>query len=197
MKRIALPLLLMLSLLAGCNLSVQNVPTEAATQPVTIIEPTTDTAPPTPELVPVPTDTSTPVAVTLPPPALPVCSAEQAVTGCEAPVARELDRFCAKERPYTLYAFPPNTTVESITPNFTCNDEGIRKGNQQYSCTGTPAYTFLARVCNTACVAPVSEDSEQCPRGYGINTANNCCVPVQNTVNGCVEMYLQVGVCSS
>jgi hypothetical protein len=143
------------------------------------------------------TETSTPLAVTLPPPALPVCSEEAAITGCEAPTVKELDRFCTNERPYTLYAFPAGTSVESVTQNFTCKDEGVRKGNQQFSCTGTPSYTFRARVCNMACVAPVDQESEQCPRGYGVNTTNNCCVPVQNTVNGCVELSLQIGVCAN
>ena len=194
MKKMMLLLLTVSSLLAGCTQTV--TPTEPPTQPTTILDPT-PVASPTVGLVPVPTETSTPLAVTLPPPALPVCSEADSITGCEVPTVKELDRFCAKERPYTLYAVPPGTTVESVTPNFTCQDEGIRKGNQQYSCTGTPAYTFRARVCNTACVAPVNQESDQCPRGYGVNTTNNCCIPVQNTVNGCVEMSLQVGVCAN
>jgi len=194
MKKMMLLLFTVSSLLAGCMQTV--TPTEPPTQPTTILDPT-PVASPTVELVPVPTETSTPLAVTLPPPALPVCSEADSITGCEVPTVKELDRFCAKDKPYTLYAFPPGTTVESVTPNFTCQDEGIRKGNQQYSCTGTPAYTFRARVCNTACVAPVNQESDQCPRGYGVNTTNNCCIPVQNTVNGCVEMSLQVGVCAN
>ena len=194
MKTINLRFLAVIFLLAGCSQAVSATPTQAPTQPETIIEPTAAVQP-TAEIIPVFTETSTPLAVTLPPPALPVCSPEMSITGCEVPTAKELDRFCAKEKPYTLYAFPPGTTVEAVTPDFTCNDEGIRKGNQQYSCTGLPSYTFRARVGNTACVAPVNEESDQCPRGYGVNTANNCCVPVQNSVNGCVEMSLQVGVC--
>ena len=196
MKKTILYLFTISFLLAGCMRSAAATPAQAPTQPVIVIE-STATLQPTKEIIPVPTETSTPLAVTLPPPALPVCSPEMSITGCEIPTAKELDRFCAKDKPYTLYAFPPGTTVESITPNFTCNDEGIRKGNQQYSCTGTPSYTFLARVCNTACVAPVNQESEQCPRGYGVNTAQNCCVPVQNTVNGCVQVNLQVGVCAN
>ena len=194
MKKMMLLLFTVSSLLAGCTQTVTSA--EPPTQPTTILDPT-PVASPTVELVPVPTETSTPLAVTLPPPALPVCSEADSITGCEVPTVKELDRFCAKDKPYTLYAFPPGTTVESVTPNFTCQDEGIRKGNQQYSCTGTPAYTFRARVCNTACVAPVNQESDQCPRGYGVNTTNNCCIPVQNTVNGCVEMSLQVGVCAN
>ena len=195
MKKTILLLFTVSSLLAGCNQAVQPTP-KSPTQPVTIIEQTA-VASPTAALIPVPTETSTPIAVTLPPPALPVCSEENSITGCEVPTVKELDRFCAQDRPYTLYAFPPGTTVEAVTPNFTCKDEGIRKDNQQYSCTGTPGYTFRARVCNSACVAPVNEESEQCPRGYGVNTTNNCCVLVQNTVNGCVELSLQVGVCAN
>jgi hypothetical protein len=181
--------------LAGCTQAATATPTQAPTQPVTIIEQTPVTQPT--EVVPVPTETNTPLSVTLPAPALPICSPENSITGCEAPTVNELDRFCTNEKPYTLYAFPPGTTVESVTPNFTCHDEGLRKGNQQFSCTGTPAYTFRARVCNTACVAPVNSASESCPSGYGINTVNNCCVPVQNTVNGCVEVSLKVGVCKN
>jgi hypothetical protein len=196
MKKTILILFTISSLLAGCGQSATATPTVPPTQTVTIIEQTAVPSP-TVELVPLSTETSTPLAVTLPPPALPVCSQENSVTGCEIPTAKELDRFCAKDKPYTLYAFPPGTTVEAVTPNFTCHDEGVRKGNQQFSCTGTPAYTFRARVCNTACVAPVNQESDQCPSGYGINTANNCCVPVQNTVNGCVEISLQVGICAN
>jgi len=196
MKKTILLLFIVASLPAGCNQAIQPIPTELPTQPVTIIEQRPVVSPMV-EIIPVPTETSTPLAVMLPPPALPVCSPENSITGCEVLAAKELDRFCAKDKPYTLYAFPPGTTVEAVTPNFTCNDEGIRKGNQQYSCTGTPSYTFRARVCNTACVAPVDQESEQCPRGYGVNTTNNCCVPVQNTVNGCVEFSLQVGVCAN
>ena len=196
MKKKLILLFTALSLLMGCTQTTTATPTALPTQPITTIE-LTSTVPPTAEIIPVPTETSTLLAVTLPPPALSICSGEDVVTGCEAPTINELDRFCARDKPYTLYAFPPGTTVESITPNFTCNDEGIRKGNQQYSCTGTPSYTFLARVCNTACVAPVNQESEQCPRGYGVNTAKNCCVPVQNTVNGCVEVNLQIGVCAN
>jgi hypothetical protein len=195
MKKTRLSLTVIIFLLAGCNLPANSTPTPAPVQPVTIIEQTA-VVQPTVEIVPVPTETSTPSpAVTLPPPALPVCSAEMSITGCEIPTARELDRFCAQDKPYTLYAFPPGTTVEAVTPEFMCNDEGIRKGKQQYSCTGLPSYTFRARVCNTACTAPVNQESEQCPRGYGVNTLNNCCVPVQNSVNGCVEINLQVGQC--
>ena len=192
MRKLTLPLFTVLFLLAGCSQAVSSTPT----QTVPTVEQTVAVQP-TAEIVPVPTETSTALAVTLPPPALPVCSPEMSITGCEVPTAKELDRFCAKEKPYTLYAFPPGTTVESVTPDFTCNDEGIRKGSQQYSCTGLPSYTFRARVCNTACVAPVNEESDQCPRGYGVNTANNCCVPVENSVNGCVEISLQVGVCAN
>ena len=194
MKKTILLSIVILFLLASCNLTVGPPPTEAPTQPVTVIEQTA-TVQPTAEILPVPTETSTPIEVTLPPPALPVCSAEMSLTGCEIPAARELDRFCVRENPYTLYAFPPGITVEAVTPNFSCRDEGIRKENQQYSCTGTPGYTFRARVCNPACIAPVNQESEQCPRGYGVNTLNNCCVPVQNSVNGCVEINLQVGRC--
>ncbi len=195
MKKTIFPLLVVLTLLTGCAQAVTATPTQVPTQPATILE---QTAVPSPtEIIPVPTETATLIAVTLPPPALPICSPENSITGCEVPTAKELDRFCTKDKPYTLYAFPPGTKVEAVTPNFTCHDEGLRKGNQQYSCTGTPAYTFRARVCNTACVAPVNEESESCPRGYGVNTANNCCVPVQNTVNGCVEISLQVGVCGN
>lgn len=197
MKKTILFLFTVSFLLVGCTQAVTETPTQTPTEPVTIIEQTSVASPTPAEIVPVPTETNTPLAVTLPPPALAVCSEEAAITGCEVPTAKELDRFCAKDKPYTLYAFPAGTTVEAVTPNFTCHDEGIRKGNQQYSCTGTPAYTFRARVCNTACVAPVNEESDSCPRGYGINTANNCCVPVQNTVNGCVELSLQVGVCAN
>ena len=182
--------------LVGCTQAIQPTPTVPPTQPVTIIEQTA-VASPTAETLPLPTETATLIAVTLPPPALPVCSEENSITGCEVPTAKELDRFCTNEKPYTLYAFPPGTSVEAVTPNFTCHDEGIRKGNQQYSCTGAPSYSFRARVCNAACVAPVNQESDQCPRGYGINTANNCCVPVQNTVNGCVELSLHVGVCAN
>ena len=192
MRKLILPLFTVFFLLAGCSQAVS--PTPAQTVPT--VEQTVAVQP-TAEIVPVPTETSTALAVTLPPPALPVCSPETSITGCEIPTAKELDRFCAKEKPYTLYAFPPGTTVESVTPDFTCNDEGIRKGSQQYSCTGLPSYTFRARVCNTACVAPVNQESDQCPRGYGVNTANNCCVPVENSVNGCVEISLQVGVCAN
>ena len=195
MKKTILPFLAVCFLLSGCSLTANSTPTPAPTQPVTIIEQTA-VVQPTAEIIPVPTETSTAFpAVTLPPPALPVCSPEMSITGCEIPTVQELDRFCAREKPYTLYAFPVGTTVEAVTPDFTCNDEGIRKGNQQYSCTGAPSYTFRARVCNTACVAPVDQESDQCPRGYGVNTINNCCVPVQNSVNGCVEISLQVGVC--
>ena len=150
MRKLTLPLFTVLFLLAGCSQAVSSTPT----QTVPTVEQTVAVQP-TAEIVPVPTETSTALAVTLPPPALPVCSPEMSITGCEVPTAKELDRFCAKEKPYTLYAFPPGTTVESVTPDFTCNDEGIRKGSQQYSCTGLPSYTFRARVCNTACVAPV------------------------------------------
>ena len=197
MKKTILPLFFALFLLFGCTQTPTVVPSQAPTQPVSDIPQTVLASPTSTEIVPVPTETATLIAVTLPAPALPVCSEEASTTGCEIPTAKELDRFCAKDKPYTLYAFPPGTTVEAVTPNFTCNNEGIRKGNQQYTCTGTPSYTFRARVCNTACVAPVNEESESCPRGYGINTANNCCVPVQNTVNGCVELSLQVGVCAN
>ena len=195
MKKIIPPLLSIVFLLAGCNLYVNAPSAQAPIPPVTITDQTAADSPTT-EIVPVPVETSTPLqAVTLPPPALSVCSEAQSTTGCEVPTARELDRFCVENKPYTLYAFPPNTRVEAVTPNFTCNDEGLRKGNRQYSCTGTPSYTFKARVCNTACVAPVNQESEQCPRGYGVNTANNCCVPVENTVDGCVEINMQVGQC--
>lgn len=194
MKKPILLLFTVLFLLSGCGQAVSPTPAQAPTQPEASVEPTA-TVPPTEELVLVPTETSTPLAVTLPPPALPVCSPEQSITGCEVPAVQELDRFCAKEKPYTLYAVPQGVTIESVTPNFSCNDEGVRRGNQQYSCTGLPSYTFRARLCNTACVAPVEQESEQCPRGYGINTASNCCVPVQTTVNGCAEINLQIGVC--
>lgn len=188
MKKNLLIFFLVLALTVGCGAPAASIP-ETAIPTQTIVKPTASpTSIPTETLIPVP-------LVTLPPPGLPVCSPEDSVTGCEAPTVTELDRFCAQEKPYTLYAFPAGTTVESVTPNFTCNDEGLRKGNQQYSCTGMPGFTFRARVCNTACVTPVDRESEQCPRGYGINTANNCCVPVQNTVNGCVEINLQIGMC--
>ncbi len=191
MKKITL--LAVLVLIAGCNSSVPTAPPEPPTQPVTIIEPTIT---PTSAATVIPTETLVTVpAVTLPPPALPICSPENSITGCEVSAPKELDRFCAKEKPYTLYAFPPGTSVESVTPDFTCKDEGVRGGNQQYSCTGLPSYRFRARICNSACVAPVNQESEQCPRGYGVNTAHNCCVPVENSVNGCVEINLQIGVC--
>jgi len=191
MKKTLLLFFVIFILITGCNRPVSTPPAETPTQPVTIIEPTArpTTVIPTETLVPVP-------SVELPPPALAVCSPEDSVTGCEIPTALELDRFCSQEKPYTLYAFPAGTTVEAVTPNFTCNDEGLRKGNQQFSCTGAPGFTFRARACNAACVDPVDQPSEQCPQGYGVNTANNCCVPVQNSVNGCVEISLQIGQCS-
>ena len=193
MKKPLFIFLVIFILLSGCNQPVVVPPTGSPTRSATII---VSTVMPTLMATTIPTETLVPTpTVQLPPPALPVCSAETSITGCEVPTVRELDRFCAQEKPYTLYAFPPGTTVEAVTPNFTCNDEGIRKGSQQYSCTGTPSYTFRARVCNTACVAPVDQTSEQCPQGFGVNTANNCCVPIETTINGCAEINLQVGQC--
>ena len=190
MKKTRFMLFVVLMLITGCYRPDPTSPAEAPTQPAPIIGKTAmpTTVIPTETLVPVP-------SVELPPPALAVCSPEDSITGCEIPTARELDRFCAQEKPYTLYAFPAGTTVEAVTPNFSCNSEGVRDGNQQYSCTGTPSFTFRARVCNTACVDPVDQTSEQCPQGYGVNTAQNCCVPVQNSVNGCAEINLQIGQC--
>ena len=149
------------------------------------------TPPPQPTLITAPTQ----IAVTLPPPAasLPLCASAANQVACTEPTAKELDRICTNKLPYTLYALPKGAAVEVITKGFTCHDEGVRGGNQMYSCTGSPQFFFNVKVCSAGCTEGL-QPSDQCTPGYGLDSANNCCAPVP-TVNGCVEMRWAIGSC--
>lgn len=161
--------------------------------------------------VPVDTPTPAPTAIvlaTLPPPTkavtatptaiqpAPLCSVDPLVGACSVPSAAILSKSCVKKIPYTLVAFPPNSTFEIVEPGMTCKDEGVRGGQQNISCTGQQLYSYDLKICDPACSAPQLEaDIGQCSEGYGYSAAAGCCWPTSTLEAGCVIFKVDIGFC--
>ena len=149
-----------------------------------------------PTQVPSPTSEALVVAAPTEPQFTPVC--QDAPATCSIPIADVLDKFCVNKVPYTLLAFPEGTTFEVVTPGFTCNDEGLRDGNQVVSCSGQELVSFDLKVCNSTCDSTgIASTQGKCPDGYGYDSAQQCCAAVPTPDSGCTMIQVDLRDCSS
>ena len=180
-------------LLAACGGAPPTTEPTATVEQPPVVKPTTP--PPTSTLVELSPVEPTPTQ----PQYAPFC--ETAPTGCEAPVVTMLDSsYCVEKVPYAIISVPPGTTYESEELDFQCVDQMHSDGTMRVTChsvTGKQLWSYDLQICNSACSAPALQmGSDQCPEGYGYDSANTCCAaPAPTSADGCTIYQVDLGAC--
>ncbi len=123
----------------------------------------------------------------------------QTAPACEAPIVEMRDNaFCVEKIPYAIMAAPAGTTYESQNADMTCQDQATADGSLRITCTGDELISYDLKVCNGSCTAPaLVMDSPQCPAGYGLDSAQQCCAQPAAADSGCTIFRVDIGACPS
>ena len=130
----------------------------------------------------------------------PFCEAA-APSGCTAPTVTMVDpKYCVEKVPYVIISVPPGTTYQSTDPDMECVDQIHSDGNLRVTCHSISSkddWSYDLQLCNGACSAPALQmGTDQCPEGYGYDTANTCCAaPAPATGGGCTTFKVDLHVC--
>jgi hypothetical protein len=178
-------------------------PTSTASSTETSTPAPTATSTGTPEpatemLAPTATRVSTIIRATATPQLAPFCESDTALQSqCQIPIAEQSSTFCIKKSPYNLIALNDRATYQVLHEYIQCEEAGIIDGQRMITCTGSMAYYFELKVCDSACSAlSIETGSPQCPLGYSYNNLQNCCTKETQEVNqGCVVLKLRTKSC--
>jgi hypothetical protein len=169
--------------------ALQSLPTQAPTMAPATSEPANQAPPPTP---------ASPSAASQPSPAgqlAPVCETANA---CAAVSPEQHEIGCVQKIPYTNVLVPPNTQFEVMdkSGDFDCRDSGTTvDGKMVLTCYGKQLYSFDLKLTGAACGASLSANSDQCQQGYGYDSAQQCCAPLQAGETGSSTVQVNLGAC--
>ena len=187
-----------LVLLAGAACSPAATATQAPaagslpTQPLAVAatsEPATQ--------APIPTATS-PSAANPPPSAAQLAPICQTASACPALSAEQHEIGCVEKIPYTNILVPPNTQFEVLDKSgtFKCSDSGTTvDGKTVLTCYGKQLYSFDLKLSGGTCGESLSANSDQCQEGYGYDSAQECCAPLQAEGSGSTTVQVNLGAC--
>ena len=154
--------------------------------------------------------TSQPAAqAPVPPPTSPGTAAQQPAGGQLAPIcqtasacptfsAEQHEIGCVEKIPYTNIVVPPNTQFEVMdkSGNFKCTDSGTTvDGQTVLTCHGKQLYSFDLKLTGAACSASMDANSDQCQEGYGYDSAQQCCAPLQAQASASTTVHVDLGAC--
>ena len=167
--------------------------------------PATQAAPPVEQpqqQQPAPTAESQPVEQQQPAPTAqsfaPTCTS---AASCAAPAVADTEAsttYCVEKYPYQNIALEPGTAFEVLDTSgeFKCADSGtVVDGKTIISCTGKQLWTYELKLTNTSCsAANLAAGTGQCQDGFGYDSAQNCCAPV-NTGAASTTIKVNIGAC--
>jgi hypothetical protein len=166
-----------------------SLPTQAPAEAPATSEPATE--------APIPTPTSSTAAN--PPPAAPqlapIC---QTASACPALSPEQIEIGCVEKVPYTNVLVPPNTQFEVMdkSGDFKCSDSGTTvDGQTVLTCYGKQLYSFDLRLTGGACGGSLSANTDQCQEGYGYDSSQQCCAPLQAEGSGSTTVHVDLGAC--
>jgi hypothetical protein len=178
-------------ILSACG----GAPAPAATQPAAA--PQQNQPAPTAESQPVQPQQPAPTAQSF----APACASN--TNSCAAPAVTDTDvtnTYCVEKHPYQNISLPPGTTYEVLDTSgeFKCADSGtVVDGKTVISCTGKQLWTYELKLTNTSCGATnLATGTGQCQDGYGFDSAQNCCAPV-NSSPASTTIKVNIGACPS
>jgi len=151
-------------------------------------------APPTEAPVAAPTTSS----AANPPPAAQLAPICQTASACPALSPEQHEIGCVEKIPYTNVLVPPNTQFEVLdkSGDFKCSDSGTTvDGLTVLSCYGKELHSFDLKLTGGACGASLSANSDQCQEGYGYDSAQQCCAPLQAEGSGSTTVHVDLGAC--
>jgi len=186
-------------LLAGAACSPTSAPTQAAAVGSLPTE-SPAAAPATSEpamQAPIPTPTSSRAAdqASSGGQVAPIC---QTASACPALSPEQHEIGCVEKIPYTNILVPPNTQFEVMdkSGNFECSDSGTTvDGKTVLTCHGKQLYSFDLKLTGAACSGSVDANSDQCQAGYGYDSAQQCCAPLQAEAAGSTTVHVDLGAC--
>ena len=125
----------------------------------------------------------------------PIC---QTANACTAVSPEQHEIGCVEKIPYTNVLVPPNTQFEVMdkSGDFKCSDSGTTvDGQEVLTCYGKPLYSFDLKLTGTACGGSLDTSSDQCQEGYGFDSAQQCCAPLQGDASGATTVQVDLGAC--
>jgi hypothetical protein len=125
----------------------------------------------------------------------PLC---QTASACPALSPEQHEIGCVEKIPYTNVLVPANTQFEVMdkSGDFTCSDSGTTvDGEKVLTCYGKQLYSFDLKLTGAACGGSLDANSEQCQEGYGFDSADQCCAPLQGQAAGSTTVHVNLGAC--
>jgi hypothetical protein len=163
------------------------------TQPPTIAPATSEPA----NQAPVPA-APTPNAGSQPSPAAQLAPLCETANACPAVSPEQHEIGCVEKIPYTNVLVPPNTQFEVMdkSGDFNCRDSGTTvDGKTVLTCYGKQLYSFDLKLTGAACGGSLNANSDQCQQGYGYDSAQQCCAPLQAGESGSSTVHVDLGAC--
>ena len=130
----------------------------------------------------------------------PLCQAGAA--SCSAPDVTDtqaIDTYCQKKIPYTNILVPDGTVWEELdkSGDFICTDQNqMEDGKRVIACTGKELIAYQLKLTNPTCGGTnLVSGTGQCQEGFGFDSAQQCCAPVDAGDAGSVTITVNIGAC--